>query len=46
MKKKVKVKMSCTATVIINEDVVGNQEIEEVEDVDDIDDFEVIYEIN
>lgn len=42
MKRKVKVKMSCTAIVYINEDVVGNQEIEDVEDVLDIDEFEVV----
>lgn len=42
MKKKVKVKMSCTAYVIVNEDVLGNMEIEDVEDIEDIDDFEVI----
>ena len=35
MKKKARVKMYCTATVYINEDINGNQEIEEVEDVDE-----------
>lgn len=42
MKKKVKVKMSCTAWVYITEDILGNQEIEDVETVEDIDEFEVI----
>ena len=42
LKKKVKVKMSCTAYVIVDEDVQGNVEIEDVEDIEDIDDFEVI----
>lgn len=42
MKRKMKVKMSCTATVYVNEDVNGNQEIEEVEEVTDIDEFEVV----
>jgi hypothetical protein len=42
MRRKAIVKMSCTATVYIHEDVQGNQEIEEVDDVEDISDFEVI----
>lgn len=42
LKKKVKVKMSCTAYVIVDEDVQGNMEIEDVEDIEDIEDFEVI----
>lgn len=42
LKRKVKVKMSCTAYVIVDEDVRGNMEIEDVEDIEDIDDFEVI----
>lgn len=42
LKKKVKVKMSCTAYVIVDEDAQGNMEIEDVEDIDDIEDFEVI----
>lgn len=42
MKRKAKVKMCCTATVYIHEDVQGNQEIEDVEEVDDIMEFEVI----
>lgn len=42
MKKKVRVKMCCTATVYINEDILGNCEIEDVEDIGDIDDFEII----
>ncbi len=41
LKRKVKVKMSCTAYVIVD-DVQGNMEIEDVEDIEDIDDFEVI----
>ena len=45
MKKKARVKMYCTATVYINEDINGNQEIEEVEDVDDVIEFEVTSEI-
>lgn len=45
MKKRVKVKMTCYATVIIDEDITGNQEIEDVEDILDIDEFEVEYEI-
>ena len=46
MKKKVKVKMCCTAIVYINEDINGNQEIEDVEDILDIEEFEVIEEIH
>lgn len=42
LKKKVKVKMTCTAWVVIDEDVRGNMEIEDVENIEDIDDFEVI----
>ena len=42
LKKKVKVKMSCTAYVIVDEDVRGNMEIEDVEDIEDIDEFEVV----
>lgn len=42
LKRKVKVKMSCTAYVIIDEDVQGNIEIDNIEEVDDIEDFEVI----
>lgn len=42
LKRKVKVKMICTAYVIVDEDVQGNMNIEEVEDIDDIEDFEVI----
>jgi hypothetical protein len=30
MKKKARIKMYCTATVYINKDVQGNQEIEEI----------------
>lgn len=43
LKKKAKVKMTCTAWVVIDEDVHGNMEIEDVEDIEDIDDFEVIH---
>lgn len=46
MKKKVKVKMSCTAIVYINEDISGDQEIEDVDDILDIEEFEVIEEVN
>ncbi len=42
MKRKVKVKMSCTAYVIIDEDIHGNMEIEDVEDIEDFEDFEVV----
>lgn len=42
LKRKVKVKMSCTAYVIVDEDSQGNMEIEGVEEVEDIEDFEVI----
>lgn len=42
LKKKAKVKMTCTAWVVIDEDVRGNTEIEDVENIEDIDDFEVI----
>lgn len=42
LKKKIKVKMSCTAWVVVDEDVRGNMEIEDVEEIEDIDDFEVI----
>lgn len=41
-KRKVKVKMSCTAYVIVDEDVQGNMEIEDIEGIEDIDDFEVV----
>lgn len=42
LKRKVKVKMSCTAYVTVDEDSQGNMEIEDVEGIEDIDDFEVI----
>lgn len=42
LKRKVKVKMSCTAYVIVDENAQGNMEIEDVEEIEDIDDFEVI----
>ena len=42
LKKKVKVKMVCTAYVVVDEDVQRNMEIEDVEGIDDIEDFEVI----
>lgn len=42
LKRKVKVKMSCTAYVTVDEDSRGNMEIEDVEEVEDIEDFEVI----
>lgn len=42
LKRKVKVKMSCTAYVTVDEDSQGNMEIEDVEEVEDIEDFEVI----
>lgn len=42
VKKKVKVRMSCLAWVVVDEDVHGNMEIEDVEDIEDIDEFEVI----
>lgn len=42
LKRKVKVKMSCTAYVIVDEDVQGNMDIEDVEGIEDIEDFEVI----
>lgn len=42
LKRKVKVKMSCTAYVIVDEDVRGNMEIEDAEDIEDIEDFEVV----
>lgn len=42
LKRKVKVKMSCTAYVIVDEDVQGNMEIDGIEDIEDIDNFEVI----
>lgn len=44
LKKRVKVKMSCTAYIYVNEDIHGNMEVEDVESVEDIDDFEVIQE--
>ena len=34
--------MSCTAYVIVDEDVQGNMKLEDVEGIEDIDDFEVI----
>ncbi len=46
MKRKAKVKMSCTAYVVIDEDIQGNMEIEDVEDVEDIDEFEVVYMVD
>ncbi len=42
LKKEIKVKMSCTAWVVVDEDVRDNMEIEDVEEIEDIDDFEVI----
>lgn len=42
LKKKVKVKMSCTAYVVVDGDIRRNMEIEDVEGIEDIDDFEVI----
>lgn len=42
MKKKVKVKMTCIATVYVTEDVVGNMEVDDIDEVDEIEDFEVI----
>ena len=42
LKKNVKVKMSCTAYVIVDDDSQGNVEIEDIEDIEDIDDFEVV----
>jgi len=44
MLKKVKVRMTCIATVYINEDIQGNQEVDEMDDLIDIEDFEVIEE--
>lgn len=44
LKKKVKVRMSCLAWVVVDEDVHGNMEIEDVEDVEDINEFEIIQE--
>ncbi len=42
LKRKVRVKMSCTAYAVVDEDAQGNMEIEDVEDIDDIEDFEII----
>lgn len=42
MKRRVIVRMTCIAEVIIEEDIGGCQTIEEVEDVRDIEDFEVV----
>lgn len=46
MKKKVKVKALVIAEVWINEDVVGNQEIDDFDDIDDVLEFEIIEELN
>jgi len=40
MKKKIKVEMTCIATVWVNEDIQGNMEIEDIEDIEEILDFE------
>lgn len=44
MKKKALVKMTCYAIVYIDEDIVGNQEIDDVESIQDILEFEVVEE--
>ena len=41
-KKQVRVKMTCYATVTIDEDMVGNQVIEYVNGIEDIEEFEVV----
>lgn len=42
VKKKVKVRMSCLAWVVIDEDAQGNAEIEDIEEVEDISEFEIV----
>lgn len=44
MRKKALVRMICYALVSINEDIVGNQELEDVESIEDIEEFEVLEE--
>ena len=44
MRKKALVRMTCYALVSINEDIVGNQELEDVESIEDIEEFEVLEE--
>lgn len=41
MLKRVKVEMTCIATVMVDEDIQGNQEIVDVEDVEEVIEFEV-----
>lgn len=42
LKRKVKVRMTCTAYVVVDEDVQGNTDIQEVEEVEDVEEFEII----
>ena len=44
MKKKAIVRMTCYALVTIDEDIVGNQELEDIESIEDIEEFEVLEE--
>lgn len=44
MKRRIKVKATIVATVIVNVDALGNQEIEEFEDIEEVEEFkEAIY---
>ena len=42
VKRKAKVKMQCTAWVILDESYNGDIEIEDIEDIEDINEFEEI----
>lgn len=42
MRRKVKVSAKVIATVIINEDVSGNQEIDDIIDIEEIEEFEEV----
>ena len=45
MKYKAKIKAEVVMTVCIDEDIVGNQEVDYIERVDDVRDFEIIEKL-
>lgn len=42
MKRRIKVKATIVATVIVNEDALGNLEIEDFEDIEEVEEFEEV----
>lgn len=42
VKKQIRVKMTCYATVTIDEDINGNQVIEDVNDIEEVEEFEEV----